>query len=133
VTASLTKDDFDALDEQVRQWNEPTSRGMLDRLTPDRVVATAHLVRPGLSVGLSLPITSERRPDHPTRTQYRMTALSDGFTGRIQFVKDYLGAHFHNDGHTHIDAFCQVSYGGRFYGGAPIRPWPKTARGSTIS
>jgi kynurenine formamidase len=47
-----------------------------------------------------------------------MTALNDTDTHGVQFAKDYLGSDFHNDGHTHLDALCHVSYGGKLFGGA---------------
>jgi kynurenine formamidase len=119
MTANLTRDEFDALYTQVRQWDEPTPRGTLDHLTPDRVVAAARLVRSGVSLGLCLPISAERRPDNPTPAQLRMTALSDGGSGEVQ-LKDYVGTDdYHNDGHTHLDALCHVTYHGKLFGGAP--------------
>jgi kynurenine formamidase len=117
VTANLTRGDFDALFAQVQQWDEPTSRGTLDHLTPDRVVAAARLVRSGVSVALSLPISTERRPDNPTPAQHRITAGGAGQSDTVQFVKDYVGFDYHSDGHTHLDALGHVSYGGKFFGG----------------
>jgi kynurenine formamidase len=117
VTANLTKGDFDALYLRVQQWDEPTSRGTLDLLTPDRVVAAARLVRSGVSVALSLPLSSERRPDNPRPAQHRMTALRGEQSGGVRFIKDFVGTDYHNDGHTHLDALCHVSYGGKIFGG----------------
>jgi kynurenine formamidase len=39
--------------------------------------------------------------------------------GDVHFVKDYVGADYHNDGHTHIDALCHVAYKGSLYNGRP--------------
>ena len=119
MTTKLTKHEFDKLYAQVRHWDHPSSRGTLEHLTPDRVVAAAHLVRSGVSIGLSLPMTDERRPDNPTPAHHRMTALSDSASEGVQFIKDYIGSDFHNDGHTHLDALCHVSYHGMFFGGKP--------------
>lgn len=119
MTAHLIKDEFDALYAQVRHWDRPTARGTLDNLTPDRVVAAARLVRSGTSVGLSLPLTSDRRPDNPAPAQHWMTDLGGDSSVALQFVKDYVGSDFHNEGHTHLDALCHVSYNGKFFGGVP--------------
>jgi kynurenine formamidase len=35
----------------------------------------------------------------------------------LQFLKDYVGADYHNDGHSHIDALCHVAYEGLMYNG----------------
>jgi kynurenine formamidase len=50
-----------------------------------------------------------------------MTMLSDTDigSGSVRFAKDYIGTDYHNDGHTHIDAFCHVSYQGLLYNGQP--------------
>jgi kynurenine formamidase len=40
-------------------------------------------------------------------------------SGSMRFAKDYVGLDYHNDGHSHIDAFCHVSYEGRIYDGKP--------------
>jgi kynurenine formamidase len=33
----------------------------------------------------------------------------------MAFAKDFVGVDYHNDGHSHIDALCHVSYEGRLY------------------
>ena len=74
-----------------------------------------------MTVTLSLPLSTEARPDSPQPADYRMTMMPDEDIGlgSVRFAKDYIGADYHNEGHTHIDAFSHVSYEGRFYGGAP--------------
>jgi Putative cyclase len=42
---------------------------------------------------------------------------TDVGAGAVRFAKDYIGVDFHNDGHSHIDAFSHVIYHGRMYGG----------------
>ena len=37
----------------------------------------------------------------------------------MRFAKDYVGVDYHNDGHSHIDAFSHVAYDGFFYNGTP--------------
>jgi kynurenine formamidase len=48
-----------------------------------------------------------------------MTMLTDVDigSGSVRFAKDYVGVDYHNDGHTHIDAFCHVAFGGSFFDG----------------
>jgi kynurenine formamidase len=49
-----------------------------------------------------------------------MTALaSAAMPEHVQFIKDYVGADYHNDGHSHIDALCHVAYDGLLYNGKP--------------
>jgi kynurenine formamidase len=50
-----------------------------------------------------------------------MTMLTDVDigSGSVRMTKDYVGVDYHNDGHSHIDAFCHVAYDGYFYDGQP--------------
>ncbi len=102
-------------------WKEHPERGALNNLGADQVVAAAGLVRSGTTVTLSLPLSTEARPDAPQPADYRMTMMPDEDIGlgSVRFAKDYIGADYHNEGHTHIDAFSHVSYEGVFYDGAP--------------
>jgi kynurenine formamidase len=116
---TLTTQEFDALFDRVVQWDVGSERGTLRHLTPDRVVAAARQLQSGTLVSLELPLATDFRPDVPTPAQHRMTALAGHDHAAVQFVKDYVGTDFHNDGHTHLDALCHVSYRGKIYGGAP--------------
>ena len=85
------------------------------------MVAAAGLVRSGVTVTLSLPLDTEDRIDNPAPTDHHMTMLPDEDigSGSVRFAKDYIGADFHNEGHSHIDALSHVAYQGRFYDGVP--------------
>ena len=50
-----------------------------------------------------------------------MTMLTDEDigSGSVRFAKDYIGVDYHNEGHSHIDAFSHVAYEGLFYDGMP--------------
>jgi hypothetical protein len=37
----------------------------------------------------------------------------------VRLAEDYVGVDHHSDGHSHIDAFCDVAYDGCLYGGGP--------------
>jgi kynurenine formamidase len=116
--------EFRALFEEVRTWDawpDHPERGALNRLGADQVVAAASLVRTGETVSLSLPLSTEVRPDSPQPADHRMTMMpgEDVGSGNVRFAKDYIGADYHSEGHTHLDAFSHVSYDGSFYGGVP--------------
>ena len=119
---SLTNAEFDALFHEVSNWDRwgaQSARGTLNYLTPDRVVAAARLVRTGISVSLSLPLDSDASLHNPVPAQHRMTQLADDESTAEQFIKDYVGADYHNDGHSHLDALCHVSYLGKLFTGVP--------------
>jgi len=116
--------EFDALFDELCTWNrwrEHPERGALNYVTPEQVAAAASLARTGVTVTLSRPLPTERRADNPAPADHHMTMLTDVDigSGSVRFTKDYIGADYHNDGHSHIDAFCHVAYRGRFYGGVP--------------
>ena len=114
--------EFDTLFQEVSnwaRWDEESPRGTLNHLTPDRIVAAARLVRTGRTISIGLPLDTEPRADNPAPAEHRMTQLTDTGSGMVRFVKDFVGVDFHNDGHSHLDALCHVSYRGAFFGGAP--------------
>ena len=103
------------------RWGERDRRGALNYLEPDRVVAASRLVQEGTTVTLSLPMNTKAAEDNPEPAVHYMTTTPDleAGPGELRFAKDFVGADYHNDGHTHIDAFCHVIYDGSLYNGAP--------------
>jgi kynurenine formamidase len=109
---------FDTLSRWGR-WGKHDERGALHFLTPERVAAAAALVRSGVTVSMSLPLNTRPGPHNPKPTEHHMTELADSDPGSEaeRFNKDYVGADYHHDGHTHIDALCHVAYGESLYNG----------------
>jgi kynurenine formamidase len=104
------------------RWGENDQRGALNYLEPSRVVEASRLVQEGTTVTLSLPMNTVAAADNPEPAVHYMTTIHDGAAsapGELQFAKDFVGADYHNDGHTHIDAFCHVIYESSLYNGAP--------------
>jgi kynurenine formamidase len=102
------------------RWGEDDQRGALNELTPERVAAAARLVRDGVTVSLSLPLNTQVAADNPAPAVHRMDAPeTGGSSGSLQLAKDFVGADYHNDGHSHIDAFCHIGYEGSLYNGTP--------------
>jgi kynurenine formamidase len=118
----VTAEQFSALFKDLSRWGrwgDDDERGALHLLTPARVAAAAGLVRHGVTVTLSLPVNTRASAHNPKPADHHMTALgSEASDGNVvHFIKDYIGADYHNDGHTHIDALCHVAYEGRMYNG----------------
>jgi kynurenine formamidase len=101
------------------QWHDDGGRGALNHLTPGRVVAATRLVETGVTVTLSQTLRTEARIDVPVPADHHMTMLTDVDigSGSVRFAKDYVGVDYHNDGHTHIDAFSHVAFDGSFFDG----------------
>src|SRR5215208_5306447 len=118
----MTEAQFRELFESVSNWGRwpgNGGRGALNHLTPARVAAAARLVETGVSVTLSQPLCTEARIDVPQPAEHHMTMLTDVDigSGSVRFAKDYVGVDYHNDGHTHIDAFSHVDFEGSFFDG----------------
>jgi kynurenine formamidase len=101
------------------RWHDDGGRGALNHLTPARVAAAARLVRTGVTVTLSQTLCTEARIDVPAPADHHMTLLTDVDigSGSLRFAKDYVGVDYHNDGHTHIDAFSHVAFDGSYFDG----------------
>jgi len=120
----MSSAEFRALFDELRSWDawpQHPQRGALNNLGPGQVAAAAALVRRGTTVTLSLPLSTHARPDSPQPADFRMTMMHDEDigSGSVRLAKDYIGADYHNEGHTHIDAFSHVSFEGVVYGGVP--------------
>ena len=123
-SVDMTEAEFRELFEAVStwgRWDGDGERGALNNLTPARTAAAARLVRSGITVTLSQPLRTVARIDMPEPADHHMTMLTDVDigSGSVRFAKDYVGVDYHNDGHTHIDAFSHVAYHDRLYGGVP--------------
>jgi len=122
--ADLSAREFQALFQEVSNWGrwaDQGDRGALNFLTDERVAAAARLVRSGITVTLSRPLNTQERIDNPMPAHHHMTMLPDVDigSGSVRFAKDYIGLDYHNDGHSHIDAFSHVAYEGSLYAGQP--------------
>lgn len=122
--AELSAPAFQSLFEEVSnwgRWGEADERGALNLLTPERVVAAAGLARTGRGLSLALPLNTHAAADNPEPAMHHMTMLGDTDigSGSLRFAKDYVGVDYHNDGHSHLDALCHVSWRGMLYNGRP--------------
>jgi kynurenine formamidase len=105
------------------RWSDDGRRGALNYLTRARIAAALRLARTGESVSLSQPLRTEAAIDMPVPADHHMTMLTDVDigSGSVRFAKDYVGADYHNEGHSHIDAFSHVAFEGHFFDGKPDR------------
>jgi kynurenine formamidase len=103
------------------RWGPDDQRGALNLITSERVAAATQRVQDGRSVTMSLSLNTTPAPDNPVPADHRMTLLGRAAPPDepVHFLKDYVGADYHNDGHTHLDALCHVGYQGRLYNGRP--------------
>jgi kynurenine formamidase len=124
-TTTVTADEFGELFRALRNWGRwgaEDQRGALNHLTPERIAAAAGLVQDGATVTLSLPVNTEAAVHNPKPADHYMTELGPPDTAQhsVHFQKDYVGADYHNDGHSHIDALCHIAYEGLMYNGRSV-------------
>jgi kynurenine formamidase len=118
----LSAQEFRELFAAVSNWGRwDNDRGALNHLTPDRIAAAAGLVRSGTTIALGLPLPTRSCIDVPEPADHHMTMLPDdgGGSAGLHFAKDYIGGDYHNDGYSHVDAFCHVAFDGFLFDGAP--------------
>ncbi len=118
----MSAEQFRALFDEVctwGRWGPDDERGALNHLTGERIAAAAGLVSRGETVTLSRPLDTRAGSDNPKPAEHRMTLLTDSGSGPLRFGKDYVGVDYHNDTHSHLDAFCHVAFDGRLYNGRP--------------
>jgi kynurenine formamidase len=129
MTAQEFRELFDAVSNWGR-WDDRAERGALNHLTPARTAAAARLVRSGTTITLGQPLKTEASIDVPEPADHHMTLLpgDDIGSGSLRFAKDYVGVDYHNDGHSHVDAFCHVAFDGFLFDGSPAGS--VTARGA---
>ena len=91
-----------------------------NHLTPVGLAAAARLVRTG--VRHTQPSEDRGGIDVPKSAEHHMTMLPDVDigSGSVRFAKDYIGVDYHNDGHSHIDAFATWPTTA-FFDGKPAR------------
>ena len=120
VTENKFRELFDAVSNWGR-WDDHGERGALNHLTPSAAASAARDVRTGITVTLSQPLETEARIDVPEPADHHMTMLTDVDigSGSVRFAKDYIGVDYHNDGHSHIDAFSHVAFEGSLFDGQP--------------
>ncbi len=118
--------DLDALYRSLSnwgRWGEDDERGALNHLRPEHRAAAASLVEDGLSVSLAHNLDVHPSPENPIPADHYMLAAGDarddsGIPG-YEAARDYLGAHVHGLGVTHIDALCHMFVRGEMYNGVP--------------
>jgi kynurenine formamidase len=122
MTAKEFRELFRAVSNWGR-WNDGGRRGALNHLTQARIAAALRLGGTGETASLSQPLRTEAGIDMPKPADHHMTMLTDidiG-SGSVRFAKDYVGADYHNEGHSHIDAFSHVAFDGLLFDGKPDR------------
>jgi len=120
----ISIEEFDKLFEKLKNWGKwgaSDNKGMLNYITPDKIVRAAALVKSGRTVSMAIPIDKRPGPDNESPAIHYMTSLHDIDTGtkNLGFATDFIGMAFHGDCHTHMDALCHISYKGLLYNGIP--------------
>lgn len=113
---------FEALSNWGR-WGEQDERGMLNHLTPEHRSAAAASVVDGTAISLAHDLGVAPSAENPYPAHHHMLAAGDargdaGIPG-YEASRDYVGAHVHGLGVTHIDALCHMFVRGRMYNGYP--------------
>ncbi len=118
--------ELDALFDRLSNWGrfgEDDERGMLNHLAPDHRKSAAALVETGVTISLAHDLGVAPSAENPYPAHHHMLAAGDarddaGIPG-YEASRDYVGAHVHGLGVTHIDALCHMFVHGQMYNGRP--------------
>ncbi len=121
-----TQQDLDTLFEALSnwgRWGEDDELGTLNHLLPEHAARAASEVREGRSISLAHDLDLKPTPETPIPAQHHMLASGDarddsGIPG-YEAARDFVGAHVHGLGVTHIDALCHMFVRGKMYNGVP--------------
>jgi kynurenine formamidase len=126
TAANFTEDDVDRLWSELSnwgRWGDDDERGALNHLTDAHRAHAATLVRDGVTVSLARNLAVDPAPEMPHPVQHHMITSGDaldrqGIPG-YQGTGDFLGAHVHGLGISHVDALCHMFVKDRMYNDRP--------------
>jgi kynurenine formamidase len=126
TAAALTAEDVDRFYSTLSnwgRWGDDDERGALNHLTDAHRAAAAALVRDGVTVSLARNMSVDPLPENPHPVEHHMLTSGDdleyaGIPG-YEATRDYVGAHVHGLGISHVDALCHMFVHGQMYNGRP--------------
>ena len=108
------------------RWGPDDEMGTLNLITPPKRVEAAQLVREGVAVSCSRPITTETAPDITHQVQRFMVDSGEGRdtdpperTRERRGAAEFIGMVFHGQTITHIDSLSHYFWKGEMYNGRP--------------
>ncbi|MAG30254.1 MAG: cyclase [Deltaproteobacteria bacterium] len=113
---------FDSVSNWGR-WGGEDEQGMLNHQLPEDRTAAAACVVDGRAISLAHDLGIVPSAENPYPAHHHMLAAGDardssGIPG-YEASRDYVGAHVHGLGVTHIDALCHMFVRGKMYNGYP--------------
>lgn len=99
------------------RWGNADQLGTLNLITPQKRREAAALVFEGESISLAHHPLKDRALDNSAPFEHQM--IETGINNPGQFVLDSYLIRYHGYAHTHLDALCHMSAGGKMYNGIP--------------
>lgn len=93
------------------RWGKDDQLAALNLITPEKRKQAAGLVREGVTVSLARDLDAQKSASNPDPLILKTTNMLD------LFAFDSIEISYHGFAHTHIDALCHVSPGGKMYNG----------------
>jgi len=104
------------------RWGKDDELGTLNLVTPEKRLQAVKLIRDGISVSCSWPITTDPAPDVTRTALHYMTGSGESFAldpnqqpWSQQDSGDFIGIAFHGYSITHVDALSHVFMQAKMY------------------
>lgn len=94
------------------RWGKEDQKGSLNLITAEKKVASAALVKKGISVSLAFPLSKEESVNNGDPLIHQL-----GTAG--QWAGDTYTINYHGYAHSHIDALCHIAGDEELYNGFP--------------
>lgn len=115
------------------RWGSEDELGTLNLITPEKKREAARLVKLGLTVSLSRPLSRERTKETLAPIDYKMLAPPHP---EWHSSHDWVGIACHGHAFTHLDALSHGSFDGKIYNGRDLEAatnWRDGLRWSSIT
>lgn len=116
---AMTKAEFDALMQEISNWNrwgEDDELGTLNTITPEIRASAAGLVSKGITVSMALDLNKVKDPLNQNPFEHEVSTSE--FAGH-QVAGDRYAVDYHGFAHSHIDGLPHFAHKGFFYNGVP--------------
>jgi kynurenine formamidase len=121
----VSAEEFDTLFRRCsnwRRWGSVDTKGALNHVGSEQLIAAAALVRAGVAVPCGRTLATEPAIDNPSPALHyltRLPSMDNAPESRLGVASDFIGLECHGEVQSHLDALCHIAFDGQLYNGWP--------------